>query len=288
LAAAFRKPAKEGFLMSVDAHTETGRNDALLELPLDRILVDPSLQPRVGGLDADHVVALQECPESWPSPVVVERSGYMLVDGFHRYAAAQNLGLQTIPVEVREMPADGDLRALAFALNIGHGRPLTLADRRDFAAYLLRQHAQWSDREVGRQAGLSQPTVARVRSALEASAQIEQTETRVGRGGYTYSPAREEQRQPGELPADQESLTDRLFTAKDRRDQRHLARYFERLAVALDDQFDFESWRGADDAAEACRAVFGDGEAAELAERLAVGCRNVLDVAEELGHRPAE
>lgn len=106
-------------------------------LKMDRILVDPALQPRVGGLDAAHIAALKENPEAWPPLVVVERGGYLLVDGFHRYAAAQNVGLETVPVEVREMPADGDLHALAFALNAAHGRPLTLADRRGEAERLL-------------------------------------------------------------------------------------------------------------------------------------------------------
>ncbi len=72
-----------------------------LDLPIDRILVDPALQPRVGGLDAELVRALEETPEAWPPLRVAERDGqYILVDGFHRLAAAQNLGLSTITVEV--------------------------------------------------------------------------------------------------------------------------------------------------------------------------------------------
>lgn len=104
--------------------------NATLEVALARVVVDPDLQPRVGGLDSDHVAALQENPEAWSPLVVVDDGGYLLVDGFHRFAAAQNLGLQSVRVEVCEAPNDGDLRALAFALNATHGRPLTLADRR--------------------------------------------------------------------------------------------------------------------------------------------------------------
>ena len=267
--------------MPEDAHS-----DALFELPLDRILVDTSLQPRVGGLDADHVRVLQECPDSWPPLVVVDDGSYRLADGFHRFAAAQNLGLGTIRVEVRELPSDGDLHTLAFTLNAAHGRPLTLTDRRTEACRLLQADGAISNLEVARRTALSPTTVAALREQLETAEAIPATEQRVSRSGVAYTPP--SPRQPGQLPAEHESLADRLFTAKERRDQRRLARYFERLAVALDDGEDFENWRGADDAAEACRAVLGDDEAAELAARLAVGARNVSDVAEEIGYRKVE
>ena len=115
---------------------------ATMTVKTDRILVDPALQPRTAGLDPDHIAALQECPDSWPPLVVVERGGYLLLDGFHRFAAAQNLGLDSLSVEVREVPEDADLRALAFALNASHGRPLTLADRRAEAQRLLSAEPQ--------------------------------------------------------------------------------------------------------------------------------------------------
>jgi hypothetical protein len=101
----------------------------------------------------------------------------------------------------------------------------------------------------------------------------------------TYSPS--SPRQPGELPADREPLG-AVFSSKERREQRRLVRYFERLALALDDGEAFANWETSGDAAQACRAVLGEDEATELAERLAIGSRNVLDVAEELGYREAE
>jgi len=249
---------------------------------MDRILVDPALQPRMAGLDAAHVAALQDNPEAWPSLVVVEQGGYLLVDGFHRYAAAQNLGLETVPVEVREMPADGDLRALAFALNAAHGQPLTLADRRGEAERLLQADATVSNLDVARRTALSPTTVATIRERLEAAEQIPATDQRVSKSGVAYTPSSPRRR--GELPDEQETLTERLFTAKDRRGQRRLARYLERLCVALDDQYGFASWEGASDAAEACRAVLGDEDAADLGRRLGPAARNVLDVALALGY----
>ena len=268
---------RRGFPMSGADSSPT-----VLELAVDRILVDPALQPRVGGLDAAHVAALQENPEAWPPLVVVERGGYVLVDGFHRFAASQNLGLETIRVEVREVPADGDLHALAFALNAVHGRPLTLADRRTEAERLLSTNATVSNLDVARRTALSPTTVATIRERLEAAEQIPATDQRVSRSGVAYTPSSPRQR--GELPDEQETLTERFFTAKDRREQRRLARYLERLAVALDDQYGFEAWQTATNAADACRAVLGVEGAAELGGRLGPAARNVLDVALVLGY----
>lgn len=253
-----------------------------IDLDIDRIIANLELQPRVGGLDANHVGLLEECPEAWPPLVVVDDGGYLLVDGFHRLAAAQNLGLKTTRVDVREMPEDGDLRALAFSLNAAHGRPLTLTDRRSEAERLLNADPAMSNMEVARRTALSPSTVAPIREALEAAEQIPATEQRVSRSGISYTPPSPRQR--GELPAEQVGLAERLFTAKERREQRGLAHYFERVAVALDDQFAFDNWETADEAADACRAVLGDQAASDLAERLGPAARNVLDVAEALGY----
>ncbi len=261
------------------------------DMPLARIVVVPDLQPRVDGLNLDHVRALQDTPESWPPLVVVQQDRHcLLVDGFHRFASAQNLGLTSVPVAIREHPPDGDLHALAFALNAVHGRPLSLTDRRTEATRLLRAHPDWADREIGRRCGLEQPTVARLRNELEHSAQIEQTDTRVGRGGYTFSVGTNPKpRAPGELPS--EGIGERLtttvggvFTSEQRRQQRRLASYFRRLVVALEDGDDLAGWAAADDAAEACRLVLGAEEATDLGERLGRTSRNVLYVAVALGY----
>lgn len=255
--------------------------DKTIELPPDRIVVDPSLQPREDGLDAQHVAALQDNPDAWPPVAVVEDGGFKLVDGFHRYAAAQNMGLQTVPVKVVEMPTDGDLRSLAFALNAVHGRPLTLADRRAEAERVLRTDATVSNLDVARRTALSPTTVAAIREQLETAEEIVATAQRVSRSGVVYAPPVARQR--GELPPDKESLG-ALFSSQERREQRRLARYFDRLAIALDDQFALKGWERPEDASLACRAVFGDEKAAQLAESLGPPARNVLDVAIDLGY----
>jgi ParB-like nuclease domain len=265
------------------------------KLALDRIHVDPSLQPRVTGLDPEHVRTLESAAETWPPLVVVRQGGKLvLVDGFHRLAAAQNLGLADVPVEEVALPADSDLHALAFSLNARHGRPLSLADRRTFAERLLRQHPDWADREIGRRCGLSSNTVGGLREHLESAAQIEQPTARVGAGGYVYTVGTNpKQRHAGELPdaglgEQVGNLVGRVFTSAERVNQRRIVGYLQRLAVALSDGEDFEGWQDSDDAAEACRLVLGQERAAALAERLGPMSRSVLDAAMALGYQDEE
>ncbi len=252
------------------------------DVRIDELKVEASLQPRVGGVDADHVRTLEERPDSWPPLKVVRQHGScLLVDGYHRLEAAKNLGLKSIRVEVVEVPPDEDIHELAFALNALHGRPLSLDDRRAFAERLLRDRPHLADREIGRRSGLSGSTVGAIRKRLEESAQIEQTTERVGRGGYRHTVGR----RTGELPEPDpgEAISD-LFKPQERRQQKRLVRYLERLAVALDDQYRLGGWETHEDAARACQEVLGGEGAAELAQHLGDGAHNVLMAAVALGY----
>ncbi|MGC8669489.1 MAG: ParB N-terminal domain-containing protein [Chthonomonadales bacterium] len=257
-------------------------------VPIRQIAVDVSLQPRVGGLDGAHVQELEEAPAGWPPLVVVKQgAGYLLIDGFHRLAAAQNLGMERVAVRIVEAPPDGDLRSLAFQMNAVHGKPLSLADRRAYARYLLQQDAELSDSEVGRRSGLAQQTVKGVRAELEAASQIERVPIRKGADGKTYpANANQPDRRPGELPEPNfvETVAS-LLTPRERIVQRKLTSYFQRLAIALEDGDELEGWTSAREAADAIRSVLGEADALELAERLGPSASDVLDVAVELGYR---
>lgn len=262
-----------------------------IESKITAITVDSTLQPRTDGIDPDHVRALEAVADAWPALVAVEQSGTLvLVDGYHRYAAAQNLGLKTVPVEIRHLPLDGDLKALAFSLNAVHGRPLTLTDRRAEAERLLRERSEVSNLEVSRRAGLAPTTIATIRTRLEEAAAIEPAPERLGIDGtrYPVSTARSS-RSPGEVPDEGlgerfSGAVGRVFTSGERHEQRQLTSYFRRLAVALEDSDDLAGWDTAEDAAEACRLVLGHDDAADLGERLGRPCRNVLNVAIALGY----
>lgn len=159
-------------------------------IPLDRITTDPAVQPRVEGVDPDHVRVLQEAPHAWSPLVVVQREDhYLVVDGSHRLEAARQLGRTSVTCEVRPESDDCDLTALAFALNRDHGKPLTLADRKAEAERLLRHAADHSDRQIAALAGLSDKTVGKIRSELQRTADIPRSTSRVGADGKTRSVA---------------------------------------------------------------------------------------------------
>ncbi|MBU6418252.1 MAG: ParB/RepB/Spo0J family partition protein [Proteobacteria bacterium] len=259
-------------------------------LPVGRITVDPGLQPRIGGLDLDHVKELETVPESWPPLKVVARGeSFIIVDGFHRFAAAQNLELETIAVEVLDQPKDGDLLGLAFDLNISHGRQLTLNDKRAFAARLLKAHPELSEREIGRRVCLVQPTIAKIRQELESRDVIQPTDTRVGRDGRSYTVAHKNRPAAPDRYQTGPTLLERVgdaFTPAERRNQRGIARYLQKLADALEDQDELAGFETFEDAADACRVVLGTEAAGELAERLGWSAANILKIAEALGYEP--
>jgi ParB-like chromosome segregation protein Spo0J len=251
------------------------------EVAVADLCVEPELQPRVSGVDPEHVAALAETSESWPPLVVIRRGGQLVViDGAHRLKAAQQLGLQAIRVEVRDAPAENDLRGLAFSLNLRHGRPLTLDDRRAEAIRLLRIDPARSSRSIGRDCGLSHVTVERLRSGAEQSGQIDHLDRREGDRGYSYrAPARK----LGELP--NQSAGDLIGSAiagvvgrKEVVQRRRAASYLRRVSEALSDQFELADY-SPEALAAAAGAQFGADETAALADALGAGTLNLYRVA---------
>jgi hypothetical protein len=257
-----------------------------LRIRLADIHVDPDVQSRIEGLDLKHVRSLKQTPEDWgPIQVLARGDRYLLVAGFHRLAAAQDLKLEEIDVDIVDAPVDGDIRGLNFATNLTHGLRPSRADQRAECQRLLRLHPEWSDREIGRRCQFSQPTVAKIREDLEASAQLSTPDVRVGRGGYTYSSPR----RPGVLPTESlgeqtAALGARVFSGPERARQRKIASYLGRLLVALDERSDL-----LDDpmvAAEAVRQVLDDERADDLAVGLGDAAIALHAVALSLGYDP--
>lgn len=134
--------------------------------------------PRSAGIDSNHVDRLTQAEGLLP-PIVVRSANMELIDGFHRVAAATKMGRTELEAYLFDGPAE-----LAFILsvvaNISHGLPLPIGDRRDAAARILANHPELSDRAIASVAGLSSPTVATVRRAVGADAQLAK---RLGKDG---------------------------------------------------------------------------------------------------------
>lgn len=143
-------------------------------VPINSLL--DAASPRQAGENIDHVHAIAESEETLP-PIVVNRPSMRVIDGMHRLRAAKLRGEKR--VEVRFFDGDEESSfVLAVRVNVIHGLPLSLVDRRAAAARIAAAYPQWSDRMIGLVTGLSGKTVAAVRGCpTEENAQLD---SRVG------------------------------------------------------------------------------------------------------------
>jgi ParB-like chromosome segregation protein Spo0J len=138
---------------------------------------------RDGGVCPEHVERLVGLGGAWP-PIVVMRTGGLIVDGAHRAAAARRLGLARLEAVL----FDGSVEEAFVEFlrrNVAHGLLLTLPERKQAALRLLRVHRAWSDRRVAELCGISPKTVGRLRAdtggcPTEEDPQLD-TAVRVGR-----------------------------------------------------------------------------------------------------------
>jgi transposase-like protein len=127
---------------------------------------------REGGITEAHVLSLAELEGRWP-PILVT-ADHLVIDGRHRLAAAQRLGLTELPARVFEGSPDEAFVEFV-RCNVGHGLPLSLSERRRAVGHILGAHPEWSDRRVARLCALSPTTVGKLRSEL-AQAELAQSE----------------------------------------------------------------------------------------------------------------
>lgn len=135
--------------------------------------------PRLGGEDPQHVARLAEAGAHLP-PILVKRSNLQVIDGMHRLRAAIANGDATMEVEFFD-GTDEEAFLLAVQANIGHGLPLTMADRVAAVERIVSARPQLSDRFVATSAGLSASTVAAIRR--RSTEGFEQLARRLGRDG---------------------------------------------------------------------------------------------------------
>jgi len=151
-------------------------DQAVVMLPIGSLYDADS--PRLGGENDEHSRTLAESDANLP-PIIVHRSTMRVIDGMHRLRAARLRGEKEIAAVFFDGTAD-DAFVLAVEANIGHGLPLSLADRKAAALRIVKTYQHWSDRAIGRVTGLAHKTIAAIR---RASGDVAQLHTRVGRDG---------------------------------------------------------------------------------------------------------
>lgn len=135
-------------------------------------------------------------------PVVLFYDGqrYWIADGFHRIAAAEQCGFKEIEADVREGTR---LDAVWFALgaNRQHGRRMTHNDRIAAVKRGVIEFQARSNREIARQIGCDDKTVAAVRASLESTAEIPQLVKTVGKDGKSRPATRKSKAPADDAPA---------------------------------------------------------------------------------------
>lgn len=158
-------------------------NDTVEWIDIAELVVDMSLSVRE-ALDTATVTAYEECYADLP-PVEVYQlpdGRLVLVDGFHRLAAARNRREAQVRATITQGGWDEAVEEAVLA-NLRHGRPYTLPERRRAANRLLQRHPDWADHRIAQLVGTSAHTVRRERAALEESARIPALTRTIGADG---------------------------------------------------------------------------------------------------------
>jgi ParB-like chromosome segregation protein Spo0J len=116
-----------------------------------------------------HARRLAEAGRELP-PIIVHRPTMRIIDGTHRVQAALLNGDAEIEVEFFDGSAD-EAFVRAVELNIAHGLPLTMTERKSAAERIITNCPDLSDRGIARSCGLSDKTVASIRRSASDSPQ---------------------------------------------------------------------------------------------------------------------
>ena len=158
-------------------------------IQIAKIRRDSSCQPRV-VLDevtvAEYAEAMKDNAEFPPVTLYFDDEDYWLADGFHRCAAAETCGRQTVPADVR----DGNRRNAilhSVGVNADHGLRRGNDDKRRAIMTLLEDEewSKWSDSEIARRCAVDPKTVATHRKSILGNSK-DSGWRKVSRYGNTY------------------------------------------------------------------------------------------------------
>jgi ParB-like chromosome segregation protein Spo0J len=151
-------------------------------LPVENVqlaLIRHSFSPRKSKANEHHVAVLAQSPLPLP-PIVIHRASMRVIDGVHRLRATELRGGTAIAARFFDGD-DAQAFALAVLLNVTHGLPLTLAERKAAAQRVLGSCPHWSDRSIALIAGVSNKTVGKLRGG--ATEEVSHLGPRLGRDG---------------------------------------------------------------------------------------------------------
>jgi hypothetical protein len=144
-------------------------------MKLSSLILDPSAQPRV-RLDSeaidDYASAMQEGKEFPPVVAYGTERRAFLADGWHRYHAAQAIGLAEIAVDLRPGNLD-DAVWHSVTTNAEHGLRRSNEDKQRAITTALTLRPTLADSEIARHCSVHHSTVSGIRKRLEQAGAIE-------------------------------------------------------------------------------------------------------------------
>ncbi len=140
-----------------------GERTLIAPLALDCIRTDGGTQPRINqdwAIIGEYAQDMLKGDVFPPVIVYFDDVDYWLADGFHRYHASKQICRDAIDAEIRQ-GTQRDAILHSVSTNSQHGFRRNNADKRRSVVILLRDEewSKWSDREIARQCGVSQPFV---------------------------------------------------------------------------------------------------------------------------------
>jgi len=120
--------------------------------------------PRLAGENPEHIQVLAAALNPLP-PITVHRPTMRVIDGRHRLKAARLRGESRIAARFFDGD-DTEAFVLSVRLNVTHGLPLALADRKRAAERIIVSNPQWSDRRVAAVTGIAPGTVGDIRKRV--------------------------------------------------------------------------------------------------------------------------
>jgi hypothetical protein len=131
-------------------------------------------------LDRENLERLQcSDPESWP-PILVTRctSGYLVIDGYHRWEVAQRRQLGALNATCQAYHDENELIEAAFRANLFHGLKASLETRGDYAYWLHMTYPTMQQIDIARRVGITQGAVSKAiaRRSREASKSMQSEE----------------------------------------------------------------------------------------------------------------
>jgi DNA-binding Lrp family transcriptional regulator len=106
----------------------------------------------------------------------------MILDGRNRHRACQEAGVEPRFREARGLGSHAEAVAFVISANV-HRRHLTVEQRRDLIAKLLRSNPEQSDRQVAKAVRVSPTTVGTLRKRLEEAGDVSSLDTRIDARG---------------------------------------------------------------------------------------------------------